>query len=68
MPLAAAAGVAWICRWAMPGGLSKAGEFSVLLASSCFILIVAAFVAQKVRMQLARYMPRSIKSLFATVV
>jgi peptidoglycan biosynthesis protein MviN/MurJ (putative lipid II flippase) len=65
VPLAAAAATAFLCRWVMPHGLSKLGEFSVLLVTSSCVLIAAALAAPLVRDQLARCLPAKLGSFTA---
>jgi len=66
MPLAVATAAGLLCRWVMPQGLSKPGEFSVLLVTSASVLVAAAMTAPVLRDQLFRYLlPGRIKSLNA---
>jgi O-antigen/teichoic acid export membrane protein len=58
LPLAAAAATALLCRWAMPHGLGKVGEFSVLMAASVCVLSTAVAAAPLARHQLIRYVRR----------
>jgi O-antigen/teichoic acid export membrane protein len=59
VPLIAATAAAWLARWALPSGLGKFGEISVLAASAAFVLTAAALTAPLVRARIARYLPRS---------
>ncbi len=61
MPLAAALGTAELCRWVMPANLGRLVEFSVLFISSGCVLMVAAFAAAIVRIQIFKYMPGRFK-------
>ena len=61
VPLAAAAATAFLCRWVMPHGLGKFGEFSVLLMTSTCVLSAAALAAPRVRNQLALHLPGMIR-------
>jgi O-antigen/teichoic acid export membrane protein len=56
VPLAAAAAIAFLCRWAMPRDPGKLGEFSVLLTTFLCILAAATAAAPFVRRQLAHYL------------
>jgi O-antigen/teichoic acid export membrane protein len=64
-PLAAAAATAFMCRWVMPHGLGKFGEFCVLLMTSTCVLIAAALAAPMVRDQVALHLPGRIRSFNA---
>lgn len=65
IPLTAATGAAWLCRWAMPEHLGRLGEFGVLLLSSGSVLIASALTAPMVRHQLARNVPARIREITA---
>jgi O-antigen/teichoic acid export membrane protein len=55
LPLVAATATAFLCRWVMPRGLGKLGEFSVLYLTSGCVFIAAAATAPMVRHQLIRH-------------
>jgi O-antigen/teichoic acid export membrane protein len=59
LPLAAAATTSLLCRWVMPRGLDKLGEFAVLLISSICVLLAATATAPAVRIHFNRYLPIS---------
>jgi hypothetical protein len=61
LPLAAAAAIAFLCRWVIPHDLGKLGEFSVLLVTASCVLIAAASTAPRVRNQLALHLPGRIR-------
>ncbi len=63
LPLVAATAMAFLCRWVMPRGLGKLGEFSVLLITSGCVLAAAAVTAPIVRRQLIRYVRRCFPAL-----
>ena len=65
IPIAVVAATTLSCRWVIPVDLGKVGEFIVLLASSGFVLIVAAVAAPLVRVQLTRFALGTIKSVFS---
>lgn len=61
-PLAAAAAVATICRWAFPAGLGKAWQFVALLVAALLVLSAAVLAAPLVRAQ-ARRQARTLLNL-----
>jgi O-antigen/teichoic acid export membrane protein len=63
VPLAVATTTAFLCRWFMPHGLGRFGDFSVLLITSAGVLIASALAAPMVRNQIVRYLPGRIRSL-----
>ena len=68
LPLAAAAAIAFRCRWVIPHDLGKLGEFSVLLVTASCVLIAAALAAPRVRNQLALHLPSRIRFFNARTV
>jgi O-antigen/teichoic acid export membrane protein len=65
VPLVAAAGTAWLCRWALPDNPGRLGELGVILLSSGCVLIAAALAAPLVRQQLSRHVPDRLKEITA---
>jgi len=58
VPLACAATIAGLCRWAMPEGLGRLATAGALLFTSACVLGAAALAAPLVRYQLARSLLR----------
>ena len=61
IPLAAATSAAFLCQWAMPHGLGKLGEITVLLITASCVLMAAVLAAPMVRHQIAGHLPSRIR-------